>query len=87
MKGHYLTLNVGDSVTLVGSIRQGHHASLLAYALPLVLMLVVLFSVTKLYGESTGAFAALLTLALYYGALYLLRNRVGKHFHFEIETN
>ena len=32
----------------------------------------------------TGALAALLVLALYYGVLYLLRDKLGKEFEFEI---
>ena len=39
VKGNYSTLNVGDTVTLVGSVRQGLRASLLAYVVPLILML------------------------------------------------
>ena len=84
VRGHYPTLRVGDGVTLVGSVRQGLRASLLAYVVPLVLMLVVLFAVTRSYGEAAGASAALLVLVLYYGVLYLLRNKLGEEFAFEI---
>lgn len=86
VKGHYPTLNVGDSVILSGSVRQGLRASALAYLVPLVLMLAVLFAATHLWGEKLGALAALLALALYYGVLFLLKDKVGKHFTFRIET-
>jgi sigma-E factor negative regulatory protein RseC len=87
VKGHYPTLHVGDSVTLCGSVHQGLRASVLAYLVPLVFMLVVLFAATYLWGEKMGALAALLSLALYYGVLFLLKDRVGKHFTFRIETS
>ena len=84
VRGHYPTLRVGDRVTLVGSVRQGLRASVIAYVIPLILMLVVLFAVSHSYGEGIGALAVLLVLALYYGVLYLLRNKLGKEFAFEI---
>ena len=87
VKGHYPTLQVGDSVILCGSVRQGLRASVLAYVVPLVLMLVSLFAGTRLWGEKAGALVALLTLALYYGVLFLLKDKLGKHFTFRIETD
>ena len=87
VKGHYPTLQVGDSVILCGSVRQGLRASVLAYVVPLVLMLVALFAATRLWGEKVGALVALLTLALYYGVLFHLKDKLGKHFTFRIETD
>lgn len=87
VRGHYPTLQVGDSVTLTGSVRQGLRASVLAYIVPLILMVAALFACSRLYGEGIGALAALLVLALYYGLLYMMRDRLGKEFEFEIETN
>ena len=87
VKGNYPTLQVGDQVTLCGSVRQGLRASVLAYLVPLVLMLVALFAGTRLWGEKMGALAALLALALYYGVLFLLKDKLGKHFTFRIETS
>ena len=87
VKGHYPALRVGDSVTLCGSVRQGLRASVLAYVIPLILMLVALFAGTRLWGEKMGALAALLALALYYGVLFLLKDKLGKHFTFRIETS
>ena len=84
VRGNYPTLHVGDSVTLQGSVRQGLRASLLAYIVPLILMVVALFYGTHLNGEAAGALAALLVLAIYYGGLYLLRNKLGKQFEFSI---
>ena len=87
VRGHYPTLHVGDAVTLVGSVRQGLKASVLAYIVPLVLMVAALFAGTRLAGEGVGALAALLALVLYYGVLCLLRDKLGKEFAFKIETN
>jgi len=86
VKGHYPTLQVGDTVTLIGSVRQGLRASVVAYLVPLILMVVALYVGMRLAGEGTGALAALLTLAVYYGVLYLFRDKLGKYFTFEIET-
>lgn len=87
VKGHYPTLHVGDSVMLVGSVRQGLQASVLAYVVPLIIMLAVLFLVTHHYGEKLGALAALLALALYYGMLFLLKDKLAGQFSFRIENN
>ena len=84
--GHHPTLQVGDTVILSASISQGLRASVLAYVVPLVLMLVALFAGTQLGGDGTGALAALLVLALYYGVLYLMRDKLGKKFKFEIKS-
>ena len=86
LRGHYPTLHVGDTVTLSGSVRQGLRASVLAYVVPLVLMLAALFAGAQFGGEGMGALAALLVLALYYGILYLLRDKLGKQFAFKIES-
>lgn len=87
VRGHYPTLQTGDTVIVVGSVRQGLQASILAYVVPLILMVAALFAGTRLSGEETGALAALLVLALYYGLLYLMRDRIGKKFEFEIEVS
>lgn len=87
VRGHYPTLHVGDRVMLVGSVRQGLRASVLAYVVPLIIMLAVLFLVTHHYGEKLGALAALLALALYYGVLFLLKDKLAGQFSFRIENN
>ena len=87
VKGHYPALQVGDNVTLIGSVRQGLRASVLAYVIPLIIMLVALFVGTRLGGDGIGAIAALLFLAIYYGILFLFRDKLDKQFSFKIETN
>lgn len=80
------TLRVGDSVTLRGSVRQSLRASVLAYAIPLALMLTSLFIGVHIAGEGIGALAALAVLALYYGALRLLRDKLGRQFELKIDA-
>lgn len=87
VKGHYPTLQVGDNVTLIGSVRQGLRASVLAYVIPLIIMLIALYVGTRLGGDGIGALAALLFLAIYYGILFLFRDKLDKQFSFKIETN
>ena len=86
VKGHYPTLQVGDTVTLSGSVRQGLHASVLAYVVPLFLMVAALVIGMQFGGEGIGALAAMVVLALYYGVLFLFRDKLGKLFTFEIDT-
>ena len=58
---------VGQKVILEGRLSDGRRAAIIAYGLPLLLLLPVLFIVIRLTGsETTGAIAALLTVALYY---------------------
>lgn len=87
VRGHFPTLRVGDTVTLTGSVRQGLRASVLAYVVPLILMLVTLFAGVHLAGEGAGALAALLVLALYYSVLYLKKDKLGKQFEFSLTPN
>ena len=87
VRGHYTALHVGDAVTLIGSVRQGLRASVLAYVIPLVLMLIALFAGSRYGGDGIGALSALLTLALYYGMLFLLRNRLGRAFEFKLDSS
>ena len=87
VRGHYPTLEVGDSVTLQGSVRQGLRASVLAYVIPLILMTIALFIGVRQGGEGIGALAALLVLVLYYGVLFLIRDRIGRKFEFKLEVS
>lgn len=82
--GSYPTLSPGDQVMLSGSVRQGLRATVLAYVIPLVLMMLALFVGVRQAGEAVGALAALLVMAVYFGCLYLLRDRLNRRFTFEI---
>lgn len=80
------TVSLGQTVVVEGSVGQGLKAVLLAYALPLVLMVVVLFGVTRLSNEDAGGLCALLFLGIYYGILYLFRNRLDRKFRFVVKV-
>lgn len=84
VQGRYPHLHVGDRVMIAGTVRQGLRASVVAYVVPLVLMMIALFAGTTAAGEGAGAIAALTVLAVYYAILYCLRDRIGRHFTFEI---
>ena len=74
----------GQTVMVEGSLRQGLRAVWLAYAVPLLLLVAVLFLGCTLWSEDVGALLALLFLALYYWGLYLLRDRLDRRFRFVV---
>lgn len=77
---------VGQKVVLEGRLSDGRLAALLAYGLPLILLLPVLFIIVRLTGsEVQGALWSLLTVILYYLFVYLvLRKRLQSRFSFRI---
>lgn len=84
VRGCYPTLQPGDMVAVSGTIRQGLRAALLAYILPLLLMIAALTVGTKQGNDGIGAAAALTVAAIYYGLLYLLRDKIGRTVAFEV---
>jgi sigma-E factor negative regulatory protein RseC len=79
-------LQVGDRVNVYMKLSAGLKASLLAYALPAVVALGALLtlSATGVDELMTGGLS-LGALALYYAGLYLFRNKLKKQFVFFIE--
>ncbi|MBQ9285520.1 MAG: SoxR reducing system RseC family protein [Bacteroidaceae bacterium] len=77
----------GQKVLLEGLLSDGRAAALIAYGLPLLLMLPTLFLGIYLTGSETqGALWSLLTLVLYYLFVYLfLRKRLQQRFSFRIK--
>ena len=77
---------VGQKVKLEGRLSNGRRAAIIAYGLPLLLMLPVLFLGTYLSGsETTGALWALGSVVLYYFVIFLFfRGRLQQHFAFTI---
>ena len=77
---------IGDEVLLTGTLKMGLKAVVLAYVVPLVLLLAVLFLSVHLTGdEPLGALLSLVALAAYYGALYLNKSRLTRKFSFTIK--
>lgn len=83
-KGRDFTLN--QRVNIRMAIGQGNKAAVLAYLIPIILLLAVLF-VSLGLGLSDGLSALLSILALipYYIILYLRRDKLKKKFEYGIE--
>lgn len=78
---------VGQKVMLLGSVRQGLKATVWAYMIPIVLLVVVLLTCTKCgLSEVACAMASLGAVALYFFGLYLLRERFADKFSFEVKA-
>lgn len=77
--------HIGQEVTVSGTERLAVKAVILAFGMPLLIMLVALIAVVALTGsEKTAAAAAFLVLVPYYLVLFLLRDRIKKEFVFTI---
>ena len=77
----------GDSVIVAMSAQNGREAVLIAFAIPLVLMLVVLIGMRQLTeNEGVMALVAVLSLVPYYFAVYLFRRKLAGKFAFVIEN-
>lgn len=78
---------LGDTITFVGERSMGVRAVLLAYVIPLLLVVagLVCAHVAGL-GDGGCALVALATLVPYYAALWLLRGRIDKSFIFKAKN-
>ncbi len=77
---------VGDRVTVCASRHVVSRAMLLAFALPLALMVVTLVAVMLLTGdEGTAGLSALLVLVPYFLTVWLFRGRIGRQVSFSLE--
>jgi len=76
---------VGQNVTVSGQERLAVRALVLAFGMPLLLMLTALVATIAVTGnEKTAAAAAFLVLVPYYLVLFLMRDRIKKEFVFKI---
>ncbi len=76
---------VGQTVTVRGTVGQGMMAAMLAYVLPLALVVGVLFVLNgQQMGEARAAMWALLALVPYYGLLRLLQGRLKRRLTFTV---
>lgn len=76
---------VGQNVTVSGQERLAVRALVLAFGMPLLLMLTALVATIAVTGnEKTAAAAAFLVLVPYYLVLFLIRDRIKKEFVFKI---
>lgn len=76
----------GDEVEVVLKASMGHKAVLLAYMIPLVLLVAVLLvAVSAGVGELYAGLAALAAVAVYYFGLWLMRGRLRNEYIFNIK--
>ena len=77
---------VGQKVMLLGSVRQGLKATVWAYMIPVVVLVVVMLSCTKCgLSEVACAMASLGAVAAYFFGLYLFRDGFTDRFSFRVE--
>ena len=76
----------GDEVEVVLKASMGHKAVLLAYMIPLVLLVAVLLvAVSAGVGEFYAGLAAIAAVAVYYFGLWLMRGRLRNEYIFNIK--
>jgi sigma-E factor negative regulatory protein RseC len=80
-------LTVGDEVRVCASMSMGRNAVVLAFVVPLVLMVVWLVVALRVLsmGELAAIGGVLLLLLIYYIGLWAVRNRLSRAFAFWIE--
>ena len=78
---------VGQEVMLEGHLSDGRRAAMIAYGLPLVLLLLALVVGLQMTGsETVGALGALSTVVVYYAVIFLFfRQRLQQTFSFIIK--
>ena len=75
----------GQTVTVAAQERMGMTAVMLAFGLPVLLLILALVAATVLTGsEKIGAFSSLAVLVPYYLVLFLCRERIKKDLGFRI---
>ncbi len=77
----------GDPVMVSTTTGNAHRAVSLAFGVPFVLMVAVIVIVYLLTGdEGIAALSGIASLLPYYAVLYWMRERIGSHFAFQIDT-
>ena len=78
---------IGEEVVLCGSTSMGMRAVLLAFGIPVLLLLFALFATMRITdGDALlSAIVAMLAIIPYYFVLYLMKDKMNKTFSFVIE--
>ena len=80
--------NVGDEVVVAMSERNGRDAVIIAFVIPLVILILAMVVVRSLTGnDGYAALAGVLSLLPYYLAVFLVRGRLARKFAFVIDDN
>ena len=78
---------INQKVNVRMAIGQGNKAAVLAYLIPILLLLAVLFTCLGLgVNEGLSALISIVALVPYYIVLYLKRDKLRKQFEYTIET-
>lgn len=78
---------IGQKVNVKMAIGQGNKAAVLAYLIPIMLLLAVLFACLGLgVNEGLSALISIVALIPYYIVLYLRRDKLRKQFDYTIEA-
>ena len=78
---------IGQKVNVRMAIGQGNKAAVLAYLIPILLLLAVLFTCLGLgVKEGLAALISIVALVPYYIVLYLKRDKLRKQFDYTIEA-
>lgn len=85
---NHLHCQIGDRVWIIGATSMGMKAVWLAFILPFLILLLVLFVAMKLTenNEAVSALAALAMLIPYYLIIYVCRKKLSRTFMFTLET-
>ena len=78
---------IGEEVVLCGSTSMGMRAVLLAFGIPVLLLLFALFATMRITdGDALlSAIVAMLAIIPYYFVIYLMKDKMNKTFSFVIE--
>ena len=75
-----------QKVNVIMAVGQGNTAAVLAYLIPIVLLLAVLFTCLGIgLGEGLSALIGIAALIPYYFVLYLRRDKIKRQFEYRIE--
>ena len=78
--------SVGQEVSVVLRATMGHKAVWLAYVVPLIILVATLLGILSAGGsELLAGLGAIGAVALYYGVIWLLRERLRKEYVFNIK--
>ena len=78
--------SINQKVTVKMAIGQGNKAAVLAYLIPIILLLVVLFLCLGLdLSEGLSAIISIVALIPYYIVLYLRRDKLKQKFEYSVE--
>jgi sigma-E factor negative regulatory protein RseC len=78
--------HINEPVTVCGESSMGMQAVLLAFVLPLLLVVgAIVFGTYNKWDDGLSALGGLLLLLPYYGVLYLLRDKLKKRFIFTLK--